>query len=94
MIKEFSFWEFITEKSWWHPWIIGSDVEARSYACAAYTHVQVSHFIDVDLSVFPHKVMSDVCQLLTVDLNTLGAKAFKVGTSRMELQQLWLFSLP
>ena len=59
--------------------IARSNVEAL-LSSLLHTYAQVSHFIDVDLSVFPHKAMSDICQLLTVDLNTLGAETLRVRT--------------
>ena len=42
------------------------------------TYIQVSHFIDVDLSVLPHEVMTDTFQLFTMNLNTLGVEDLKV----------------
>ena len=42
------------------------------------TYIQVSHFIDVDLSVLPHEVMTDTFQLFTMNLNALGVEDLKV----------------
>ena len=40
---------------------------------------QVSHYTDLDLSSWPHQMLTESCEVLSVDLNSLPKKPLKVG---------------
>lgn len=39
---------------------------------------QVSHYTDLDLSSWPHQVLTESCEVMNVDLNSLPKKPLKV----------------
>ena len=40
---------------------------------------QVSHYTDLDLSSWPHQMLTEGCEVMSVDLNSLPKKPLKVG---------------
>lgn len=40
---------------------------------------QVSHYTDLDLSSWPHQMLTESCEVLSMDLNSLPKKPLKVG---------------
>ena len=43
---------------------------------------QVSHYTDLELSSWPHQMLTESCDVMNVDLNSLPNKPLKVGRKK------------